>query len=100
MPGGTLDPASVPKYRAPLLIPPVMPRAARIPLPGGKPADYYEISMRQISPADPAGRTSGHDGVGLRRRHDTAEEGAPAPPCAVAHDRGKARPASAHQVDQ
>src|SRR5512132_4001776 len=48
VPGGTLDPASVPKYRAPLLIPPVMPRAARIPLPGGKPADYYEISMRQI----------------------------------------------------
>ena len=25
-----------------------MPRAARIPLPGGKPADYYEISVRQV----------------------------------------------------
>jgi FtsP/CotA-like multicopper oxidase with cupredoxin domain len=48
VPGGTLNPANVPKYRTPLLIPPVMPRAARIPLPGGKPADYYEISMRQI----------------------------------------------------
>jgi spore coat protein A, manganese oxidase len=48
VPGGTLDPTRVPKYRTPLLIPPVMPRAARIPLPGGKPADYYEISMRQI----------------------------------------------------
>jgi hypothetical protein len=46
--GGTLDPAHVPKYRTPLLIPPVMPRAATITLPGGKPADYYEISMRQI----------------------------------------------------
>jgi spore coat protein A len=48
VPGGTLDPANVPKYSSPLLIPPVMPRAGRIPLPGGKPADYYEISMRQI----------------------------------------------------
>jgi FtsP/CotA-like multicopper oxidase with cupredoxin domain len=46
--GGTLDPAHVPKYRTPLLIPPVMPRAATLTLPGGKPADYYEISVRQI----------------------------------------------------
>ncbi len=49
IPGGGLDPSSVPKYVTPLLIPPVMPRAGTIPLPGGKPADYYEISMRQIS---------------------------------------------------
>jgi spore coat protein A len=48
VPGGTLDPAGVPKYRSPLLIPPVMPRAATITLPGGKPVDYYEISVRQI----------------------------------------------------
>jgi spore coat protein A len=48
VPGGTLDPAGVPKYRNPLLIPPVMPRAATITLPGGKPADYYEISVRQL----------------------------------------------------
>jgi spore coat protein A, manganese oxidase len=48
VPGGTLDPAGVPKYRSPLLIPPVMPRAATITLPGGKPADYYEISVRQV----------------------------------------------------
>jgi FtsP/CotA-like multicopper oxidase with cupredoxin domain len=32
-----------------MLVPPVMPRAATIRMPGGKPADYYEISMRQIS---------------------------------------------------
>jgi hypothetical protein len=44
-----LDPASVPKYVTPLLIPPVMPRAGTITMPGGKPADYYEISMRQFS---------------------------------------------------
>ena len=49
IPGGSLDPSSVPKYVTPLLIPPVMPRAGTIPLRGGKPADYYEISMRQIS---------------------------------------------------
>src|SRR5512145_1423266 len=46
--GGSLDPSDVTKYVTPLLIPPVMPRAATITLPGGKPADYYEISMRQF----------------------------------------------------
>jgi hypothetical protein len=49
IPGGTLDPGAVPKYRTPMLIPPVMPRAGTITMPGGKPADYYEISMRQTS---------------------------------------------------
>jgi FtsP/CotA-like multicopper oxidase with cupredoxin domain len=49
IPGGTLDPADVPKYATPMLIPPVMPRAGILTLPGGKPADYYEISMTQIS---------------------------------------------------
>ncbi len=49
IPGGTLDPADVDKYVTPMLIPPVMPRAATITMPGGKPADYYEISMKQIS---------------------------------------------------
>jgi FtsP/CotA-like multicopper oxidase with cupredoxin domain len=49
IPGGTLDPNSVTKYATPLLIPPVMPRAGTITMPGGKQADYYEISMRQFS---------------------------------------------------
>ena len=49
IPGGTLDPTDVEKYVTPLLIPPVMPRAATLTMPGGKPADYYEISMKQIS---------------------------------------------------
>ena len=49
IPGGDLDPAVVPKYVTPLLIPPVMPRARTITMPGGKPADYYEISVRQFS---------------------------------------------------
>jgi hypothetical protein len=48
MPGGTLDPTTVPKYLTPLLIPPVMPRAGTITMPGGKKADYYEISMKQF----------------------------------------------------
>ncbi|MGH8834276.1 MAG: multicopper oxidase domain-containing protein, partial [Actinomycetes bacterium] len=48
IPGGTLDPNSVPKYTTPLLIPPAMPRAGTMTLPGGKPADTYEISMRQF----------------------------------------------------
>jgi FtsP/CotA-like multicopper oxidase with cupredoxin domain len=48
IPGGTLEPANVNKYVTPLLIPPVMPRAATITNPGGKPIDYYEISMTQI----------------------------------------------------
>jgi FtsP/CotA-like multicopper oxidase with cupredoxin domain len=49
IPGGTLAPGAVPKYQTAMLIPPVMPRAGTITLPGGKPADYYEISMRQLS---------------------------------------------------
>jgi FtsP/CotA-like multicopper oxidase with cupredoxin domain len=49
IPGGTLDPLSVPKYLTPLLIPPVMPRAGMIRNKGGKPTDYYEISMKQFS---------------------------------------------------
>ncbi|HZD69971.1 MAG TPA: multicopper oxidase [Actinomycetes bacterium] len=48
IPGGTLAPGDVAKYQTPLLIPPVMPRAGTITMPGGKPADYYEISMRQF----------------------------------------------------
>ena len=49
IPGGTLDPLTVPKFQTPLLIPPVMPKAATLNPKGGKPTDYYEISMRQIA---------------------------------------------------
>jgi FtsP/CotA-like multicopper oxidase with cupredoxin domain len=48
IPGGTLDPGDVPKFVTPMLIPPVMPRAGTIRR-RGRPIDYYEISMRQIS---------------------------------------------------
>jgi spore coat protein A, manganese oxidase len=47
IPGGSLDPTAVPKYQTPLLIPPVMPRAATLKQ-RGKPIDYYEISMKQF----------------------------------------------------
>ena len=49
IPGGTLDPASVPKYQTPMLIPPVMPKAGTIKQRGGKNIDCYEISMKQFS---------------------------------------------------
>jgi FtsP/CotA-like multicopper oxidase with cupredoxin domain len=49
IPGGTLDPATVAKFRTPMLIPPVMPKAGTISQPGGQPIDYYEISMKQIT---------------------------------------------------
>lgn len=49
IPGGTLDPLAVPKFVTPMLVPPVMPRAGTIKRKGGKPVDYYEISVRQLS---------------------------------------------------
>ncbi|MGZ4414501.1 MAG: multicopper oxidase family protein [Gaiellaceae bacterium] len=48
VPGGSLDPLSVPKYQTPLLIPPVMPKADTI-VRRGQTVDYYEISMRQFA---------------------------------------------------
>src|SRR5215216_3492094 len=48
IPGGTLTAADVDKFVTPLLIPPVIPKAGTIKMKGGKPGDYYEISMRQI----------------------------------------------------
>jgi len=48
LPGGTLDPTTIPKYATPLLVPPVMPKSGRINLKGGKNADYYEIAVRQF----------------------------------------------------
>jgi len=48
VPGGSLDPTTVPKYRTPLLIPPVMPQADTI-VRRGQTVDYYEISMKQFA---------------------------------------------------
>ncbi len=49
IPGGTLDPTSLPKFQVPMLIPPAMPRAGKIKVKGGKNIDYYEIAVRQFS---------------------------------------------------
>ena len=47
LPGGTLDPTTIPKYAMPLVIPPAMPRTGRI-TQQGTPVDYYEIAVRQF----------------------------------------------------
>jgi len=49
IPGGNLDPLSVPKYGTSMLIPPVMPRAGKVKIKGGPNADYYEISVKQFA---------------------------------------------------
>jgi FtsP/CotA-like multicopper oxidase with cupredoxin domain len=44
-----LDPASVSKYAAPLIIPPAMPRTSVLGGGGPSPIDFYEIAVRQFS---------------------------------------------------
>jgi spore coat protein A len=75
IPGGNLDPDSIPKYKTPMLIPPVMPKAATINQMGGKPVDYYEISVEQFDqqilpaslPATPVWGYGAVNGDGSRR---------------------------------
>jgi len=45
---GLLDPYSIPKFVTPLLVPPAMPRTAKLQQRNGKNIDYYEIAMRQF----------------------------------------------------
>ena len=45
VPGGTLDPLTIPKYVTPLAVPQVMPKAGTI----GRNIDYYEIAIRQFA---------------------------------------------------
>jgi bilirubin oxidase len=47
LPGGSLDPATIPKFAEPLVIPPAMPRTQVINAKG-KRIDYYEITVRQF----------------------------------------------------
>lgn len=77
IPGGSLDPTTVPKFLTPLLIPPAMPRADVICSRGGKQIDYYEISVRQfqeqILPAGlPATTVWGYGPVGGGRNTDAS----------------------------
>src|SRR4030095_1113327 len=48
LPGGTLNPAFLPKYVTPLVIPPAMPRTSKLPQRTAQSADYYEIAVRQF----------------------------------------------------
>jgi spore coat protein A, manganese oxidase len=48
VPGGTLPPGVIPKYVTPLVIPPAMPRTAKVPVRGAKSVEYYEIAVRQF----------------------------------------------------
>ncbi len=48
IPGGTLDPMSIPKYQDPLIIPPAMPRTNQLTDSDGALVDYYEIAVRQF----------------------------------------------------
>ncbi|MFC5789943.1 multicopper oxidase family protein [Agromyces tardus] len=73
IPGGTLDPAAVPKFAVPLLIPPVMPRAGVSPVKGGRAADLYEISVRQfdqqvLPPGLPMTTVWGYGPIAAQRR--------------------------------
>lgn len=44
----SLDPAAIPKFVLPLVIPPAMPRTGTLSRQGGKNFDYYEIAVRQF----------------------------------------------------
>jgi len=48
IPGGSLDPNAVPKFRAPLFVPPAMPRKSVLNGPGNSKIDYYEVAERQF----------------------------------------------------
>ena len=48
LPGGTLDPTTIPKYVTPLFIPPVMPKTGEIKQKGAD-IDYSEIAVRQFT---------------------------------------------------
>ena len=43
LPGGSLNPLSIPKFLMPLVIPPAMPKTGKIGA-----IDYYEIAVRQF----------------------------------------------------
>src|SRR5262245_31882377 len=48
VPGGTLDPTTIPKYAQPLAILPAMPRTTKLPQNADKNMEYYEIGLRQF----------------------------------------------------
>jgi FtsP/CotA-like multicopper oxidase with cupredoxin domain len=90
--GGVLSGSEVPKFRTPMLIPPVMPRAGRITRRAGKPVDYYEISVRQfpqqILPTDlPPTTVWGYGAVRSGSRRGLLVHNAPSLTIEASHDR-------------
>lgn len=80
--GGSLNPQSVPKYRAPMLIPPVMPLAGTITDKNGASVDYYEISVKQFSqqilpPGFPSTTVWGYGPVASRSKRGRLIHNAP-----------------------
>jgi bilirubin oxidase len=64
VPGGTLDPTTLPKYVSPLFVLPIMPRVG-----SASGLDYYEIAVRQfpqqiLPPGRPATQVFGYGAVG------------------------------------
>ena len=92
IPGGTLDPISVLKYQSPMLVPPVMPKAGIVKLPGGKNADYYEISMKQfpqqiLPEGFPATTVWGYGGVAAADKRGLLLHNAPSLTIEAQHNR-------------
>lgn len=48
LPGGTMDPTQIPKFRTRLFIPPAMPKTSVIHDARGQAIDYYELLVRQF----------------------------------------------------
>ena len=95
----TLDPATVAKFATPMLIPPVMPRAGRITLAGGKNGllrDLYEA----VHPADSAGGTAQDDRLGIRCGGVREPARPPGAQRALADDRSEVEQAGSREVDQ
>jgi spore coat protein A, manganese oxidase len=92
LPGGPLDPTTVPKFRTPMLVPPVMPRAGTIRKSSGKHTDVYEISMRQfdqqILPAGwPATTVWGYGAVSAEKKRGLLVHNAPSLTIEARHGR-------------
>ena len=90
--GDTLDPGSIPQFATPLLVPPVMPRAATLTSRGGKPIDYYEISMRQIEqqilpPELPKTTVWAYGGIAARSNRGLLVHNAPSLTIEAQHNR-------------
>ena len=107
VPGGSLDPTTIPKYKEPLVIPPAMPRTRRDP-DALRPADRLLRDRRQavraVHPADGlvAGQRHRPDHRVELRVHDRPAAGRRGRHAQLpgVHHRGHQGQAGARQVDQ